>query len=134
MDVLSTAHQLFGYLVAILILAIATAALALARDPRPFAPGPFVLTAVVIDVQVLGGLAVYVLGGFWDHPSPLVSYVHPLLALSALAVSHAGLALARRRDTSADSYRTSAAALLATLVLVAGAIAAIGSGLAGEGA
>lgn len=131
-EVLTTVHQLLGYLVALTVLAFAVVGFA---DRRDSAGGEklFAVPAIAIDVQVLGGLLMYWLGGYWQHPSWAVRLLHPLLALSALAVAHVMLARARRHASAVSGRRTAATGLLVALVLVAAAIGVVSAGVRGVG-
>ncbi|GGI05164.1 hypothetical protein [Egicoccus halophilus] len=133
LDVIATAHQFLGYLVALVVLTAAIAGFVVDRD-RPFAARNFVLPAVLIDIQILGGLAIFVLGRYWEHPSFLVSMLHPLLALAALVVAHVAIGRARKADVAVQARRTAAGGLVVALVLVFGAIGVVSAGIRGVGA
>jgi hypothetical protein len=102
-----------------------------AREARPFAARVYVIATLALDLQVLGGLVLYVLGGYWAHESWLVRLVHPGFALLALVATHIGLKRSRRQKTHAAGHRTAAGGLLLGLVGVLLAIAAISAGLRG---
>ncbi|MFA9445548.1 hypothetical protein [Egicoccus sp. AB-alg6-2] len=131
-EVFTTAHQLLGYLVALVVLAFAVVGFA-ERRATAYEARMFVIPAIAIDVQVLGGLAIYTIGGYWDHPSWLVRILHPLLAISALVVTHVMIARARRADAVLAARRTASIGLLLALMLIAGAIAAVSAGVRGAG-
>ena len=123
MDVLIATHQGTGYLVAVIVLVVAAMAFGRARDAREFTPGPYVLAAVSLDLQVLLGLAVYGMGGFFgEGVSPLVQYVHPVLAILALVTAHVGLKRARRQQMAVAAHQAAGRALVLALVLVFGAV------------
>jgi heme A synthase len=127
-ELLATIHQFVGYALVLVVLVIAVMGFGRAKDAREFTPGPYVLAAVLLDIQVLGGLIIYGLGGRWEDPA-LVAYVHPSLALLALVAAHVGLKRARGKQMAVEAHRGAARALLLALVLIASAIAAISVGL-----
>lgn len=118
---LATIHQYIGYAVVLVVLVSAFAAFGRAKDAREFAPGPYVLAAVALDIQVLLGLVVYGMGSYWDARAE-IAYLHPILALLALVVGHAALRRARGHQMAVDAHRTAGRGLLIALVLVAAAV------------
>lgn len=129
MAVFTTVHQLLGYAAALVALTAGVVGLIQVREARPFVPRVYVIATIVLDVQVLGGLAIYLLGGYWGHASPLVRLVHPALALLALAAAHVGLKRSRRQASDVAGHRTAAGGLLLALLAVLLAIAAASAGL-----
>ena len=73
---------------------------------------------VLLDIHVSVGIVLYVVGQWWGADL-LLSVVHPVLALAALAVGHIGLGRARRESNP----RHAAMGMAAALVLVTAAIA-----------
>lgn len=126
---MTTVHQLFGYVVALVVLTAGVVGLVQAREARPFLPRVYVIATLVLDVQVLAGLAIYLLGGYWGHDSPLVRVVHPAMALLALVAAHVGLKRSRRQQRDVAGHRTAAGGLLLALLAVLLAIAAVSAGL-----
>ncbi|MFA9445376.1 hypothetical protein [Egicoccus sp. AB-alg6-2] len=124
MDVVTTIHQFTGYVVAAVVLVAVVAAFGRARDAREFAAGPYVAAAVLLDIQVLVGLVIYGMGQYWDHPSALLRYVHPVLALLALVAAHVGVKRGRRQQMAVDAHQAAGRGLLVALVLVFGAVMA----------
>lgn len=120
-NALETIHQFTGYAVGLVVLISAFAAFGRAKDAREFSPGPYVLAVVLLDIQVLLGLALYGMGGYWDA-APAIAYVHPSLALLALVVGHLSLRRARGHRMAVDAHRTAGRGLVIALVLVAAAI------------
>lgn len=114
-SVLQTVHTNLGYLVVVVVLVAAV----LARRAPAETPVSRVtsLTMVLLDVHVTIGIALYVVGSWWQGPA-LIAYVHPLLALAALGVGHAALARARRER----SPRVASTGLLGALVLIVAAV------------
>lgn len=126
MDALVAVHPWVGYAVTVVVLVVAAVAFSRARDSREFSTGPFSLAAVLIDIQVLLGIAVYGGTQAWES-GPLMAYVHPVLALLALVVAHVGLRRARGEQMVAAAHRTVGKALVASLVLL---LAAVGTATA----
>lgn len=118
---------------ALVVLTAGVVGLIQAREARPFRPRVYVIATIVLDVQVLGGLAIHVLGGYWGHDSLSVRLVHPALALLALAAAHVGLKRSRRRSRGQDgnvaAHRTAAGGFLLALLAVLLGIAALSAGL-----
>ena len=114
---------------ALLVLTAGVVGLVQAREARAFVPRVYVIATIVLDVQVLGGLLIYVLGGYWGHESLLVRVVHPVMALLALVAAHVGLKRSRRKRTDVAGHRTAAGGLLLALLAVLFAIAAASAGL-----
>jgi hypothetical protein len=129
LELLTTIHQYVGYAIVLVVLVVAGMGFGRAKDAREFTAGPYSLAAVLLDIQVLAGLIVYAVGSYWEHPSPLVAYVHPALALLALGTVHMGLKRARRQQMAVDGHRGAARALVLALVLIVAAIGAVSVGL-----
>lgn len=102
-----------------------------AREARDFLPRVYVVPTLVLDVQVLSGIAIHVLGGYWAHESLLIRLIHPILALLALVAAHVGLKRSRRRDTHVKAHLTAAGGLFLGLAAILLAIAAASAGLHG---
>jgi hypothetical protein len=128
-ELLATIHQYVGYAIVLVVLVSATMGFGRAKDAREFTPGPYVLASVLLDIQVLAGLVLYGIGSYWEHPSALVRYLHPALALLALITAHAGLKRARRQQMAVDGHRGAARSLLVALVLIVAAVGAVSVGL-----
>ncbi|MFA9428851.1 hypothetical protein [Egicoccus sp. AB-alg2] len=122
MDVLAAIHQGTGYLVAVIVLVVAGVAFGRARDAREFTPGPYAFAAVMLDLQVLLGLAVYGMGQYWEHPSALLRYVHPVLAVLALVAAHLGVKRGRRQRMAVAAHQAAGRGLVVALVLAFGAV------------
>jgi heme A synthase len=119
-DVLIAIHPWIGYLVGVALLVAAVMAFGRAKDAREFVATPFSLTVVLVDVQVLLGILLYGLGGYWDASvtRPEIAYVHPALGFLALIVAHLGLRSARREPMAPEAHRKIGRALVTTLVIV----------------
>ena len=120
-DLLVDIHPWIGYLVAAVMLVIAFVAFGRAKEAREFTPGSYVLAMVLLDIQVTLGLLLYVLDGRWED-RPELAYLHPALALLALAIGHARVGRARRVQMAVDAHRMAGRGLLMALVVVAAAI------------
>jgi hypothetical protein len=128
-ELLATIHQYVGYAIVLVVLVSAGLGFGRAKDAREFTPGPYVVGTVLLDIQVLAGLILYGIGSYWEHPSALVRYLHPALAILALVAAHAGLKRARRQQMAVDAHRGAARALVLALVLIVAAIGAVSVGL-----
>lgn len=114
-------HQWTGYLVSVVVLVVAVIAFGRARDSREFEPGLYRLTYALLILQVIIGLVLYGLDGYWDA-APLIAYVHPLLAIAALGVGQALLGRARKTQMAADAHRLAGRGLVLSFVFVLAAI------------
>lgn len=121
-DTLFTIHRVSGYAVFVLVLVVSFAAFNRARNAQEFEPGLFSVTAILVDIQVLLGLALYGSGQYWEGDAPLVQYVHPAVMLAALAAAHIGLGRARREQMAADAHRLVGRWFIAAVVLLAAGI------------
>lgn len=120
-DTLFTIHRVSGYVVFLIVVVAAFAAFNRARNAQAFEARVFSVTAVLVDLQVLLGIALYGSGKYWEGDSPLVQYVHPVLMLAALVAAHIGLARARREQMAADAHRLVGRwFVIATVLLAAG--------------
>lgn len=123
-DFLINAHSGWQYvaLVALLIslfLAIRT------KEMTPTAETTFRVTAVVIDIQVLLGVAVWIATSAWSQEF-LQAWVHPIAGLAALGVLHASIGRARKSDReTANTTIRSGLIIALTLVVVAIGIAEV---------
>lgn len=120
-DTLFTIHRITGYLVFLVVVVAAFAAFNRARNAQAFEATVFSVTAVLVDLQVVLGLALYGSGQYWQVDAPLVQYVHPVVMLVALAAAHIGLGRARREQMAADAHRLVGRwFVIATVLLAAG--------------
>jgi len=130
-EILTRVHQGLGYVVALAVLTVVVVAFTQARDAREFTPGAYVAAAVLLDIQVLGGLVIYGMGQYWEHDSALLTYVHPTLAILALVAAHVGVKRARGHRMAVDAHQAAGKGLLIALVLVFGAVMAATLGVRG---
>lgn len=124
-DTLFTVHRISGYVVFLIVVLAALAAYNRARNAQAFEATVFSVTAVLVDIQVLIGIALYGSGQYWEVDAPLVQYVHPLVMLAGLAAAHIGLGRARREQMAADAHR-----LVGRWFVIAAVILAVGIGVA----
>ncbi len=114
---LLTVHPWSGYLVFVALLATSVMGFSRAKDAREFRPAPFLLTMVLLDIQVLLGLVLYGVGTYWDG-RPELAYLHPLIGLVALGVGHGALRRARSEQMAVAANRLAGKGMLVTLILV----------------
>jgi hypothetical protein len=118
---LATGHQVLGYAVFLLFIAAVVVASQRAKNGREYESGLFALTGLVVTVQFVLVIAVYGAGTWWDSDQPLVAYVHPVLMLAAVGMTHAGVARAGREQMALDAYLTVRRFfIIAAVLLVAG--------------
>lgn len=118
---LQTIHPWIGYLVSIVVLGSAVMAFSRARDSREFNRRPYALAMVALDIQVTIGIVQYAIGGYWDA-RPEIAYLHPVLAVLALAAGHALLGRASKVQMAVDAHRTAGRGLLLALLFVLASI------------
>lgn len=119
-ELLLTIHPWLGYLVTVVVLVVAFMAFGRAKDAREFVATPFSVAMILLDVQVLLGIVLYGVGGYWDLDvtRPEIAFVHPALGLLALIIGHAGLRRARREQMAVDAHRKIGRALVTAFVVV----------------
>jgi len=116
-ELLLLVHPWLGYAVSALVLVASLAAFKRAKDGVEFRAGLYRGAYLLLSVQVLLGIVLYGLGGYWDA-APLIAYVHPVLGVLALGAGQALLARARKTQMAADAHRLAGRGLLITLLLV----------------
>lgn len=116
-ELLLSVHPWLGYAVTALVLVAALAAFKRAKDGVEFHAGLYRAAYLLLSVQVLLGIVLYGLGGYWDR-APLIAYVHPLLGILALGAGQALLGRARKTQMAADAHRLAGRSLLLCLFLV----------------
>jgi hypothetical protein len=122
MGTLLTVHTWAGYAVSVVVLLATIAAFGRAKDGREFEPGLYRAAFGLLTIQVVLGIVLYGLDGYWNADSPLIAYVHPLLGVAALGVGQALLGRARKTQMAADAHRIAGRGLLLSFVLVLAAI------------
>lgn len=116
-DTLFEIHRGLGYVVFLVVLAVAVLAFNRAKNGQEFAARPFSIAMILLDVQVAVGVLFYVVAGAWELDA-IGAYVHPVLMLAALGIGHAGLGGARREQMAADAYRKVGRMLVFSTVLI----------------
>lgn len=116
-ELLLNVHPWLGYAVSALVLVASLAAFKRAKDGVEFRAGIYRAAYLLLSVQVLLGIVLYLLDGYWDA-APLIAYVHPVLGILALGAGQALLARARKTQMAADAHRLAGRGLLLTLLLV----------------
>ena len=102
-ELLLTTHSLLRWVVLLLGLAAITVAVMAAIGRRPWdeiADRAGLFYTISMDVQVVIGLLVWIVGQRWAGDW-LTGWVHPLLMLGAVGLAHVG----RRRADAANSDR-----------------------------
>ena len=122
MDVLLDVHRWAGYAVFLIVLWAAATAFARARNAQDFSRTPFVVTSILLDIQVLLGLVLYGTEQYWDSPEAMLAYVHPAIMLVALVIAHLGVRSARNEQMVQDAHRKAGRAFVVVLVLLAAGI------------
>lgn len=119
---LITIHQYTGYAISVLVLVAALNAFKRAKDGREFDGTFYRVVYVLLSLQVLVGIVLYGVGGYWNADSELIAYVHPILAIVALGVGQVLLGRARKTRMADEAHRIAGRGLVVTLVLVLAAI------------
>ncbi|MTV26092.1 hypothetical protein FTX61_11835 [Nitriliruptoraceae bacterium ZYF776] len=122
MSVLLNVHMWTGYVVSVVVLVTAFVAFGRAKNAQEFTAGPYRLAYALLTVQVVLGIVLYALDGYWDADSPLIAYVHPALAVVALGAGQALLGRARKTQMAVDAHRLAGRGLIVSLVFILGAI------------
>jgi hypothetical protein len=116
-------HNWLGYAVFLVVLVVTVLAWVDARRGSKPAISRASRTMILLDVHVTIGIVLYVLGEWWTQAAtPLVTYLHPALAIAALGVGHAAISRARRAPDAAAADRGIARGFLLVLVLITAAI------------
>ena len=122
MDVLFDVHRWAGYVVFLIVLWATATAFARGRNAQDFSPTPFVVSAVLLDIQVLLGLVLYGMEQYWESPEAMVAYVHPAIMIVALVVAHLGVRSGRNEQMVQDAHSKVGRAFVVVLVLLAAGI------------
>lgn len=120
-ELLSTIHEWFAYLVFLIVLGTAVIAFRNAKDASEFRAGPYVLATVLLDVLVTIGLVLYGVRQAWNF-RPEIAYIHPTMAVAALAVAHIFVGRAKGTQMAVDAHRTAGRGLLLALAFITAAI------------
>jgi len=120
-ELLLTVHPWFGYAVAGFVLVASLAAFKRAKDGLEFHAGLYRTAYLLLSVQVLLGIVLYAIEGYWDA-APLIAYVHPGVAVLALGIGQALLGKARKTQMAAEAHRLAGRGLLLCLLMIVIAI------------
>lgn len=120
-ETLLTVHQFTGYLTSVIVLVTALVAFGRAKNAQEFSVGLYRAVYALLILQVLVGLVLYGVDGYWDE-APLIAYVHPALAIAALGVGQALLGRARKTQMAVDAHRMAGRGLVLSFVLILAAI------------
>lgn len=120
-DLLFTVHQALGYLVSVVVLATAVTAFGRAKNAQEFTSGLYRAAFGLLTLQVVFGILLYGLDGYWNA-APMLAYVHPILGVAALGAGQAMLGRARKTQMAADAHRLAGRGLVVALVLILAAI------------
>jgi hypothetical protein len=90
------------------------------RKRADWKSGLFLVGVMTIDVQVSIGVVIWIYDNTWSERF-FFKVVHPSFMLTALAIAHLGMALARRR-ADARSNLIAGGSFVVALALVVGAI------------
>lgn len=115
-DLLVSTHSLLRWFVLGVLLLDGAYALLQAARPVPYRRAPFTLGVAIVDLQVLLGVALYLLNAGWRQGF-FIARIHPAVMLLAAVVVHVGAVRARRRGGK-EAWRIVGAAFLFALVLV----------------
>lgn len=121
MDTLVSIHSILRWIVLLAALVSLGAALAGwlgSAVPERTTRQAMLAYAVALDVQVLLGIAVWVLGNYWQSNIRQFKFEHPLIMLVALVVAHVAAARARRAHGPVAGARVRAIGTAASLVLI----------------
>lgn len=121
LDTLLQVHTYTGYLVSVAVLVVAFVAFGRAKNAQEFTAGTYRAVYLLLTLQVLIGIALYALDGYWEA-APLIAYVHPVLAVAALGAGQALLGRARKTQMAVEAHRTAGRGLIISLVLILAAI------------
>lgn len=121
LETLLLVHTYTGYAVSVVVLIVAFLAFSRAKNAQEFTPGPYRLAYALLVLQIVLGIALYALDGYWEA-APLIAYVHPVLAIAALGAGQALLGRARKTQMAVDAHRTAGRGLVISLVLILAAI------------
>lgn len=121
LDTLLQIHTYTGYAVSLVVLVVAFVAFGRAKNAQEFTAGTYRLAYGLLALQVVLGIALYTLDGYWDA-APLIAYVHPVLGIAALGAGQALLGRARKTQMAVDAHRLAGRGLIISLVLILAAI------------
>ncbi len=121
LDTLLQIHTYTGYAVSVVVLVVAFVAFGRAKNAQEFSAGTYRVAYLLLTLQVVVGLVLYGIGGYWDA-APLIAYVHPVVGIVALGAGQAMLGRARKTQMAVDAHKLAGRGLIVTLVLILASI------------
>ena len=118
-DFLINAHSGWQYVVLVALLVSLFFAFR-RQEMTSMAENTYRITAVLVDIQVALGLAVWIVTSAWSGDF-VQAWVHPIAGLAAIGVLHAFIGKARK-DESGNANRIVRNGLIIALALVVAAI------------
>ena len=121
MDALVSIHSVLRWVVllaAVVSLAVALAGWLGSSAPERTTRQAMLAYAVSLDIQVLIGIVIWVLGNYWQSNIRQFKFEHPLTMLVALIVAHVAAARARRAHGPVAAARVRAIGTAVSLVLI----------------
>jgi hypothetical protein len=119
-DALVTVHSWVRWLVLLALIGGAVVGLVRYRRRADWDGGIFQVAVMILDIQVAIGVVIWIVDKAWDETF-FFKVLHPVSMLAALAVAHAGFAVAKRR-ADLRSNLLAGASLFVSLVLIVLAI------------
>ncbi len=122
----SAVHGIVAWVVLVVVLGAGLHARSRVRSGRAFEGAPYRVAAVLVDIAVLLGIAVWADGRWWEVEGQFLrAWVHPVLGMGTLVVAHVGVKRSRDERWAAEAYAIAGRTLLTcgVLMAVAGAIA-----------
>jgi hypothetical protein len=120
LETLVTVHSWVRWLVLAALLAGAIIGLGRYRQRANWKSGLFQVGVMTVDVQVSIGVVIWIYDNTWSETF-FFKVVHPSFMLTALAIAHLGMALARRR-ADVRSNLIAGGSFVVALALIIGAI------------
>lgn len=82
-------------------------------------------TTIAVDIQVLLGLVVWIVGQHWQGYNTLAAWEHPVTMIVAAAAAHVTSSRVKKSPESAAKFRTATIGYLITALILALGIARI---------
>ncbi len=123
METLVTVHSLYRWFVLAVVVVTAVTGWRRYRSETAWEEGsdrPYAIAAILFDLQVALGVILYLGKQAWTH-NLFIAVIHPVAALVAVGLFHAGVGIARKQ-ADVKSHRTVALFALLSLVVLVQAI------------
>lgn len=120
LETLVTVHSGVRWLVLAGLLTGGIVGLIRYRKRADWEPGLFQVGVMTINIQIVIGVVIWIYDNTWSETF-FFKVVHPAFMLTALAVSHLGLAVAKRRRDTLSNLLVGSSFIVA-LALIVGAI------------